>query len=343
MSGELALALMLLSVAWLTAAAIAVRSVSRIWLRHWVERRLRGSEVAEIYLERPQRLLLAGGCGVALAVFSAGMILGARGADRPLALALRLLIAALVVLVAGQLIPRAIGRRFAVRLVPVLLPVLRAVELFVWPLLGVARAVARRAGGGGAAAPGAETSRDGIEDLLREGELEGVGASDESAIISGVVSFGDKTVAEVMTPRADVYAVDISTAPRELALAVARANYSRVPVFRGTPDDVVGMMHVFDVLKHAGQSVPPLRPVAFTSPRTHCNDLLFTMLRRRLHLAIVREGEGQPLLGIVTLEDLLEELVGDIRDEHDEPDAQRESARPVAASGAAAPAAGGRA
>jgi putative hemolysin len=121
-----------------------------------------------------------------------------------------------------------------------------------------------------------------------------------------------------MTPRGEVFALDAATPPDELARRIAQAAYSRVPIYRGTLDDVVGMVHVFDVLKAAGEQVPPIRPVAFAAATSRCNDLLFAMLRARNHLAIVR-GDGGHTVGIVTLEDLLEELVGDIRDEHDEP------------------------
>ena len=78
------------------------------------------------------------------------------------------------------------------------------------------------------------------------------------------------------------------------------------------------MVHAFDVLKSYGEAMPRIRPVAFASPTDACNELLFRMLRSRLHLAIIRDAD-QKLLGLVTLEDLLETLVGDIRDEHDEP------------------------
>ena len=78
------------------------------------------------------------------------------------------------------------------------------------------------------------------------------------------------------------------------------------------------MIHTFDVLKDTGGEHVRLRPVAEAPVTARCNDFLFEMLRGRRHLAVVRDGDGQ-LAGIVTLEDLLEELVGDIRDEHDEP------------------------
>jgi putative hemolysin len=77
------------------------------------------------------------------------------------------------------------------------------------------------------------------------------------------------------------------------------------------------LVHSFDLLKNAGTEVPPLRPVTFAKGTTSCKDLLSSMLRERRHLAIVRD-DGGATVGLLTLEDLLEELVGDIRDEHDE-------------------------
>ena len=134
-----ALLVLLLVVAWLTASATAVRSVSRIWLRHWVEQRLRGASVAELYLERPQRLLLGASTGVALAVFVGGELLATAYAGGTLRLVARLLGAALLVLVLGQLVPRALARRWASRLLPVLLPGLRLVGIVIAPLLLAAR------------------------------------------------------------------------------------------------------------------------------------------------------------------------------------------------------------
>ena len=82
------------------------------------------------------------------------------------------------------------------------------------------------------------------------------------------------------------------------------------------------MVHAFDVLKARGETPARLRPVASSAPGAPCNELLFRMLRERLYLAIVRD-DAAATLGLVTLEDLLEELVGDIRDEHDEPEPPR--------------------
>jgi putative hemolysin len=320
MTVPMVLVLLLIVVAWLTAAATAVRSTSRIWLRHWVEQRLSGAATAELYLERPQRLLIAAGTGIAIAVFAGGLLIGAgsaAAAEGRLAMTARVAGTALVVLVLGQVVPRVVARRWAARLVPALLPALRLIELVVSPLAAGARAAARWFVAGPAGA-GRQAPRSHLDDLLREGELEGVGDRREIAIISGVVQFVGKTVQLVMTPRSAVFAVAIDTPPAETARLIAQSGYSRVPVYRGSLDDIVGMIHVFDVLNGRPAARITPRPVARASASRHCNELLFEMLQGGLHMAVVRDTAGQTL-GIVTLEDLLEELVGDIRDEFDEP------------------------
>ena len=306
----------LVIVACLTAVATAVRSVSRIWLRHWVEQRLRGAPSAELYLERPQRLLLAAATGIAVTVYVAGALIGAVGGVSLPIVARRLAVFSLVVLVVGQLIPRAVARRWPTAVLPVLLPLLRAFEIALSPFVVIARRVTAVFTPRAPVVP--HSTRDDLEDLLREGEMEGVGEKTEMAIISGVVQFGHKTLGEIMTPRSDVFALDERIRGPERALRIAQSRYSRVPIYRDTLDHVLGMIHAFDVLQDTDGDDVRLRPVAEAPVTARCNDSLFEMLRGRRHLAVVRDGAGR-LAGIVTLEDLLEELVGDIRDEHDEP------------------------
>ena len=319
MSIETQLLLALAVIAWLTAAATAVRSVSRIWLRHWVEKRLTGAGTAEVFLDRPQRLILSSGAASAIVAVLSGFAIGS-AYDRVRDVAIVIAGFTVAVLILGVAIPRALARRWATLMLPVLLPVLRAVDLVVAPIRLTARAIARKVAGA-PVAPETEY-HDGIEDLLREGELEGVGEHDEIAIITGVVHFGDKTVRQVMRPRGDIFALEHALAPRDLAVRIAQSGYSRVPLYDGTLDRVLGMVHAFDVLKAGGEDVPPLRPVAHAQASERCNELLFRMLRAGFHLAIVHDADGT-VAGIVTLEDLFEELVGDIRDEHDEPQAPR--------------------
>lgn len=309
------LLIVLIAVAWLTAGGMAVRSVSRIWLRHWAERRLSGGSAATIYLERPQRLLASAGLGVAVLLLIGGMMLGVETSTGRIVA--RVVGFAIFVIVFGQIIPRAIARRWPAVLAPVLLPVLGAFEIISRPHAAFGRMLAQRRKD--VEPENAEdASRDAIHDLLREGELEGIGEREEIAIISGVVEFSEKEVSKIMRPRSDIFAIDEDTPPHDLAIRIAAAGYSRVPVHRGPIDNIIGMIHTFDVLKSYGDAMPSLRPVAFAAPSDACNELLFRMLRSRLHLAIIR-GADEKVVGLVTLEDLLETLVGDIRDEHDEP------------------------
>jgi len=316
------LAFCVVTVALLTAGGMAMRSVSRIWLRHLVEQELRGSRAAHAYLERPQRLIIAASSTVALVLVLSGGFLATDYARQPVRLALALAAYAAAMIVVGQLFPRAIARRFAPAVASLLSPLLEAAAIVTSPIVAASRIASmpfERAKQD--EIPG---GRDSIQDLLREGELEGVGEREEMEIITGVMSFGEKLVRDVMIPRDEIFAIERSATAREVAEEFATSAFSRVPVFEQSIDHVVGMVHAFDVLKVAGERPPALRPVVTALESTPCSELLFRLLRRSQHLAIVKD-EQQRTVGLVTLEDLLEELVGDIRDEHDEPAPRGES------------------
>ena len=302
-------------VATLTLSATAVRAVSRLWLRHWIERRHGGTGVMARYLERPARLLHAAATASMLTVFATGsMIAMADGLHAWEFLVDVLLYLTLLVLV-GQLLPRAVGRRWAPQLVPALVPLLRLVDLLLTPFHVVADLVQRAMASGPASATD-DDGREGLEELLRDGAFDDISTTEEMAIISGVVQFGDKVVQDVMTPREKIFALPDGLPAAELALRMAQAGYSRVPLYRDTPDQIIGMVHVFDVFVRSGETLPPIRPVTVTTSAKSAKELLFELLRARRQLAIVQDEST--VVGLVTLEDLLEELVCDIRDEHDD-------------------------
>lgn len=266
------------------------------------------------YLERPQRLLAAANVAIALTLGFVGLWIGWRSASNEDVAMLTLGISAAVVILAGHLLPRAVARRWPSAVIPLAMPALRVAVIGTKPLLSIGKSIA----GIDDAALSAELPREAMQDLLREGELEGVGRHEEIAIITGVMEFGEKTVADVMTARADVFAISEGLDPKAVAVQIAESAFSRVPVYRDSLDQIVGMYHAFDILKEREEQLPPLRPVAYAPSTMPCNELLFRMLRGRLHFAVVQD-ERAKTIGIATLENLLEELVGDIRDEHDEP------------------------
>lgn len=300
----------------MTAAASSVRSVSWIWLRHWAERQIAGdTDQAAPALARPRQYLLAAGTGIASVVFALGAVLAFRE-DRG-TLVRELVVAALALLVIGQLIPRAIARRWATSLIPALMPLLKVLDALFGPILAYAgRLVRPLVSSVHAGHPPAPS--DPLEDLLREAEIEGFGEAGESEIISGVAEFGEKRAADVMTPRDKMTSVTSAMAPADVAQVVAQSKYTRIPVFGPGAGEVEGIVHAFDVLVHPDQPLATLRAVSSAALDETCGVVMRRMLREGRHLAVVRAAGGT-VAGIVTLEDLVEELVGDIRDEHDEP------------------------
>jgi CBS domain containing-hemolysin-like protein len=162
------------------------------------------------------------------------------------------------------------------------------------------------------AVPGAGELRS----FWREGAASGIAADDELIMVGGVLTFTERAIREVMTPRTDVVAVSEDDALEDIASVFAQSGYSRLPVYRGTLDEIVGMLHAFDLFKLKPGDRLPIRPVANAPAGRTCGDLLLDMQRERRHLAVILDEFGGTL-GIVTLEDLLEELVGEIFDEFD--------------------------
>ncbi len=306
-----------LVVAFLSAAAMTLRAMTRIWVRHWVEAQLGpgagASSRAGTYLAQSHHLLAVATAAVAFVIALTGALLGTHVETVDARFLLRVALVAAAFLVLGQALPRALARHFAPRLAAPLLPILRLASLSLAPVMFLARAASRRGERDGATVV---DQRGEIEGLLREGDIEGISERKELAFISEVVEFGEKQVSEVMTPRTAITVVDRDLPAETMARAVAESGFSRVPVFRGSPDEIIGIVHVFDVLATAGETWPPLRPVAQVPSGKRCSALLFEMLAGQQHLAVVLDEHGGTV-GVVTLEDLLEELVGDIHDEHD--------------------------
>jgi putative hemolysin len=164
--------------------------------------------------------------------------------------------------------------------------------------------------------------------IVDDGERTGTIAHDEAEMIHNVLEFGDLTARDVMVPRTRVTTIQLGTSPADLLQIVIAEEHSRYPVYDERIDNVVGILHVKDLLpyttmpdKLADLDIEPLlhRPVLFVSDAQRSRSVLCEMRQKRQHLAIVIDEFGG-MSGIVSLEDLLERIVGDIRDEHDEAD-----------------------
>jgi CBS domain containing-hemolysin-like protein len=155
----------------------------------------------------------------------------------------------------------------------------------------------------------------------------GAATDEELIMVGGVMTFSARTAREVMTPRTEIVAFPEDAAIDDIRLVFAQSGYSRIPVYRGTLDEIVGMLHAFDLFRLREGDPLPIRPVALAPASRSCGDLLLDMQRERRHLAVILDEFGGTL-GILTFEDLLEELVGEIFDEHDEGVRSAQSAGP---------------
>lgn len=295
-------------------AGAALIAVSRAELTRAVGRRLRGAAAPLASLTQIDTYLTAASATTSLGVLVVGAAIPGIIAGLGLRSVLVLpLVAMPIVLLVAYLAPRWLteprAETVAGRVVPVLRPWSRMLGL-VLPTRTITRPTDLRA-------------------IWREGAAVGAVESDELLMAGGVLAFSGRQVREVMTPRTEIVALEEHAPLDEIRAVFAQSGYSRIPVFRGTLDEIVGMLHAFDLFKLAPGDPLPARPVAVTPASRSCGDLLLDMQRERRHLAVVIDEFGGTL-GIVTLEDLLEELVGEIFDEHDE---ETDTAAPNVAGG----------
>ena len=174
--------------------------------------------------------------------------------------------------------------------------------------------------------------RESLEEVIEESERESTAISaQERVMLANLLRFGEVRLSDVMVPRAEIIGVDESLSLAELVEVFREAQHSRLPVYRGTLDDPTGLVHVKDVLARLNaeedcyrltpSSIAQLRrPILFASPSMRALDLLLKMQATHTHLALVIDEYGGTD-GLVSIEDIIEEIVGDIADEHDEADA----------------------
>ena len=163
--------------------------------------------------------------------------------------------------------------------------------------------------------------REILEDLIEQRGGEPVPASpEERTMLLNLLKFGELRVADVMVPRANIDAVEQSMSLAEVVSAMYKAGHSRLPVFRDTLDDIVGMVHVRDLLRYWDTEESfaldeIVRRILFVPPSMRVRELLMQMRATRIHMAIVVDEYGGTD-GLVTIADLVEEIVGEIQDEH---------------------------
>lgn len=169
---------------------------------------------------------------------------------------------------------------------------------------------------------GEASVRDALDELIEGGnEAEEELGEDERTLLTNILNLRDRTIEDVMVPRVDIVAVDSESSLADVITVMTQSGHSRLPVYRETLDDAVGMVHIKDVLAWRGrddlfQLSKLLRRVLFVAPSMQVLQLLLEMRASRSHMALVVDEFGG-VDGLITIEDLVEEIVGKISDEHD--------------------------
>ncbi len=316
--------LCLLLTMFFSAAEMAFIAANRLRLRHLAEE---GSTTAALYLEafrQPERALSTAMIGVTMAHIVAGSavtwsLLPALGAWAPLVATILL---TPVMLVFGEIIPKAIAREWATSLILTLYRPLTWAATLLVPFVAFANLVVGailRTFGGRQIDMRAFVSREELKALLQMEPDEADVTTHEAQLIDKIFDLGDTTVREVMVPLVEVATLPDTATPRDAIACVLERGFSRIPIYRRRETNIVGVVGVKDLLSRGAlvRILDDLKRSPYYVPETkRIDDLLREMQRNRTHMAVVVDEYGGST-GVVTLEDILEEIVGDIHDEHE--------------------------
>jgi CBS domain containing-hemolysin-like protein len=316
--------LLVLAVAFLSAAEVTITRTGRARAYRLAEENLRGAKSLEKIVENVAPYLnvvllltlMATIGGTTLAT-----ILVARHLDRWAEL-VSTVVMTLILFIFAEVTPKTFAvqhtDRVALRLAPVIVAITRAIGPVAHLLVGVANVVLPGRG----LPQGPFATEQEIRAMAEVASDEDSIEEEEKELIHSIFEFGDTLVREVMVPRPDMIAAPSTATLREVLDLIVRHGYSRIPIYRESVDDVVGVAYAKDLLRHlhAGKADADLanimREPYFVPESKKVSDLMREMQQRRVHIAIVSDEYGSTA-GLVTIEDLLEEIVGEIADEYD--------------------------
>ena len=313
--------------AFASAAETSLTSISRIKLKSLVEEGDKRAIEIENLLSNPNKLL-----STILIVNSVAVIVASSMAT---VLALRFspsfgeliatILMSLVILIFCEITPKTAAVQNPLRWARVFVGPVRAtawlLQPVVWALSAVTNSLVRLVGGQ-VKHRGPFVTEEELRLLVTVGEEEGVLEEEETEMIHSIFEFADTTVREVMIPRIDMVTLESDATVDEAVDVALQGGFSRIPVYEESIDNIIGVLYAKDMLKqlregHNGQPIRDLvRPAYFVPETKKLDDLLREIQRQRVHIVIVVDEYGS-VAGLVTIEDLVEEIVGDIQDEFD--------------------------
>src|SRR5437588_4695335 len=310
-----------------SAAETSFTSISRIKLKDLVEEGNQQAIQIEKTLSNPNKFLLT-----ILIVNRVAVIVAASMAT---VLALRFshtfgeliatILTSLVVLIFCEIAPKTVAVQNPLRWARAFVKPVRAVSWLLQPVVWALSAITNtlvRLMGGQVRRPGPFVTEEELRLLLTVGEEQGVLEEEETEMIHSIFEFADTTVREVMVPRIDMVTLESNATVDEAVDLALQGGHSRIPVYEENIDNIIGVLYIKDMLKQLreGHNNYPVRDLvreAYFVPETKkLDDLLREIQKRRVHMAIIVDEYGS-VAGLVTIEDLVEEIVGDIQDEYD--------------------------
>ncbi len=324
-----AIAILVALSAFFSSMETAINSCSRARLQNMQEKEIKGSKTALKFLDEYDKAittLLIGNNIVNIGASSIATIfctklLGSYGA------AVSTGALTLIILTFGEIIPKCYAKENSERLAAGFAPVVYSLMVILTPLSLLfikLNSLAMRFTGSKKDTP--SVTEDELKYIIESIEEEGVLEEAESEMVQSALEFDEKTVLEILTPRVDVVSIDINDSIEDITKIIVAERFSRIPVYRDSIDNIIGILHTRDYLEAMSRGETPniselIQEAFFVYKTRKLSALLSDFKRKRTHIAIVADEYGG-MLGIVTMEDLLEELVGEIWDEDEEVELQ---------------------
>lgn len=239
------------------------------------------------------------------------------------AVTLSTVICTIVVFFVGEMLPKSIAKKFSEKLSYTMAPVLIPFMFILKPVSMLLSKIGNFAAGFTREDPEISVTEDELYDIIEDMTEAGTLEEDHGDLISSALEFGNITVNSILTSRMDVCMLDVETEPEEILKTIKEVRHSRIPVYEGTVDNIIGVLQIRKYIKEYLQNKESidlrslLDEAFFVHSSIKIDDLLAKMSKERLNMAIVTDSYGGTR-GIVTVEDILEELVGEIWDEDDE-------------------------
>lgn len=323
----LVLVLLLMMSSFFSASETAITSLSRLKIKGLLERKARGAIALNLLKDKPSDFLstiLIGNNFVNTAAAAVATSLAISLAEKSgagnisFAVGIATGLMTFFLLVFGEITPKTVAIHNAEKVALLAAPVISVLKVIFQPLAVLVNFFSRPLiylFGGGKIGKGGFLTEEEIEMVLAEGEREGLIEEEERAMISSIFAFGDTIAREVMTPRPDMIACEVNQTVKEVTKLILDSGHSRIPVYEGSLDNVIGVVYAKDLLKKTRATIREMLHTPFIIPESKkVSELLHEMQAARTHLAIIADEYGMTS-GIVTMEDLVEEIVGEIHDE----------------------------